>query len=174
MKLKNSNFDETQKPELRWYSRTWIVMKLKNLNNKKNSKAEIVTKLKNLNCDYSKTQIGTKLKNSNCDKTQNHEMWKTQNMKKLKNSNVTIIKLWQNSNCDKTKNTNCDKTNKLKLWQKEQINWGKFWQILIYETNLKEYFIRTTWHLDNRWDVLWAAFCNLAMFCCLSVIIQVF
>ena len=24
--------------------------------------------------------------------------------------------------------------------------------------------IRKTWHLDNRWDILWAAFCDLAIF----------
>ena len=52
MKLKNSNYDKN--------SKTPIV--------KKNSTNQIVTQLKNLNCD--KTQIVKKLKNSKCDKTQ--------------------------------------------------------------------------------------------------------
>ena len=26
--------------------------------------------------------------------------------------------------------------------------------------------LRTSWHLDNRWDVFEAAICDLAMFCC--------
>ena len=30
--------------------------------------------------------------------------------------------------------------------------------------NFQSLFIRTTWHFDNWWDVLWAAFCNLAKF----------
>ena len=28
----------------------------------------------------------------------------------------------------------------------------------------KSLFVRTTWHLDSGWDVLGAAFCDLAMF----------
>ena len=51
----------------------------------------------------SKKQIVTKIKNSNCDKTQKLKLWtnsKTQIVTKLKK-----------------KETNCDKTQKLKLWQ---------------------------------------------------------
>ena len=56
------------------------------------------------------------------------------------------FKLWQNF-----KKSNCDKSQKLKLWQNS-----------IYDESFKESLV--TWHLDNQWDVLWAAFCDLAMF----------
>ena len=73
----------------------------------------------------------TKLKNSNWDETQKHKLW--QNPKKL---NVTKLK----------KKSNFDKTQKLKLWQnsKNQIS--------------SRTVGKTTWHLDNQWDVLGAAF----------------
>ena len=88
----------------------------------------------------SKTRIVTKLKNSNCDKTQNSNCDKNQKLKLRQNSN---------SNCDnsksqimtKLKNFNCDKTQFMK--------------------NLyKSLLVRTIWHLNNGWDVLWAAFCD--------------
>ena len=82
-KLKNSNRDKTQKPNLRQNSKVQMVTKF---NNKKcdknqklklwlNSKTQIVTKnvtrQNNSTCDKnSKTQIVTKLKKSNWDKTQ--------------------------------------------------------------------------------------------------------
>ena len=74
--------------------------------------------------------------------------------------NVTKIKLWQNSNCDKThivpklqnskcENSNCDQTQFKKInYDKSQLKKNK--QVLE----------RKFWHLDNQWDVLWAAFCN--------------
>ena len=70
-KVKNSNWDKTQKPKLDQISKTQMVRE-------KNSKTQIMTKLKNSNCDQtqtlklrqnSKNQIVTKLTNSNCDKT---------------------------------------------------------------------------------------------------------
>ena len=73
-----------------------------------NSKTQIVTELKNFNCDktqkikfwqYSKTQIVTKLKNTNTDKTQKLKLW--QNSK-----NLIVTKL---------KNSNCDQIKKIKL-----------------------------------------------------------
>ena len=69
-----------------------------------NSKVQMVTKLKNLNCD--KTQILTKLKMGRRKKLKNLPCNKTQIVTKLENSNydkTQILKLWQNS--------------KLKLWQ---------------------------------------------------------
>ena len=68
-------------------------------------------------------------------------------MKNLQNSNCKKspkLKLWK-----KTQNANCDETQKLKL-----------------EPNLttKKFFVITTQHLDYRWDVFEAAFCDLAMF----------
>ena len=70
-------------------------------------------------------------------------------VRKLKNSIVTTqkLKLWQNS--------------KLKLRQnsKTQILTTQF-----LKNTLKSILVRTALHLDNRWDVLWAAFCDLAMF----------
>ena len=42
------------------------------------------------------------------------------------------------------------------MWKKSKT---KMWPII-----LKSLWIRTTWHLDNRWDVLKAAFWNLVLF----------
>ena len=59
-------------------------------------------------------------------------------MKKLKKSNcdnskTQIVTKLTRSNCDKTQ----------------------------FMTNLlKSLLVRTTWHLNNGWDVLWAAFCD--------------
>ena len=52
----------------------------------------------------------------------------------------------------KPKISNCDKTQKHKLWQNS-----------IYEKKnklKKGLLVRTFWHPDNWWDVLWAAFCD--------------
>ena len=59
----------------------------------------------------------------------------------------------------KLKNYNCDKTQsqivtKLKNSHYDNSISDKTHSILV----------RTTWHLDNWWDTLWAAFCDLAMF----------
>ena len=101
-KVENSYYDKTQK--LWWWQ---------------HSKSQIVTKIKDSNCD--KTQIVIKLK-SNCDKTKK----KTQIGTKL-----------NNSKCDKTQNSNSDKKS----------------------ISDKNYFGK-----NNRWAVLGAAFCNLALF----------
>ena len=78
-----------------------------------------------------KTQIVTKLKNSNCDKTQKLKFWQNsktetetehnifmvipcRNVTKFINSNCDKAK---KENCDKTQNSNCDKTKKVKLQQ---------------------------------------------------------
>ena len=68
---------------------------------------------------------------------------------------IPYLKLWQlkNSNCDKTQNSNCDKTQIL-----------KFWQNSVYEITLKLYLVRTTWHLDNWWNILKATFYNLTIY----------
>ena len=67
----------------------------------------------------SKTQIVSEIKNSNCDKTQQLKLWpnsKTQNVTKLKISNcdkTQKLKLWQNSKTQivtKLKNSNYEKT----------------------------------------------------------------
>ena len=72
-KLKNSNYDKSQKTKLWQNSKTQIVSKIKTQN------TQNLTKLQNSNCDKTpkinlwqnrKTQIMTKLKNSKCDKTQ--------------------------------------------------------------------------------------------------------
>ena len=127
----------------------------------------MVTKLKKL-------ILWKKSQNSNCDKTNtNSSCDKIQMVKKLY--------LWHNSNCDKTQNMQLElwPNKKLKLWKKTQkLNlWKKnyktqimtklkLWQISIFN---KKYFkksllVRTFWHLDNPWYVLWAAFrdsCNV-------------
>ena len=96
-------------------------------------------------------------------------LWQKSNC--YKTSIVTKLQLLQNSKCDKTqivtklKNSNCDKTKKNQIATKlknlncdetkimSNINW---WQKIL----LIGLLVRTFWHLDNRWDVLWAAFCN--------------
>ena len=82
----------------------------------------------------SKTWIVTKLKNLTWDKIQ-LKVWQS-----LKTQTVT-----------KFNNLNCDKTQQLKLWQNSK-------------TSHKSLLLRTTWHLDNWWDVFEAAICDLAMF----------
>ena len=107
-------------------------------------------------------------------------------MLNLKNEIVTDPKLWENSKSQVVtklkmwQNSNCDKPQKLKLWQhlrtqiarrrkisktqivtKLKFNWWqhsrlKFWQLNFWQ-NLNSLLVRTTWHLDNQWDVLWAA-----------------
>ena len=98
----------------------------------------------------------TTLKISNCDKTQKLKLWL-----KLKNCHTLIfldksqkLELWQkwrkNQIKTKLKKKNFyDKTKKLKLWRRKKISL---------------FLVRTTWQLDNRWDVLWEAFCNLPIF----------
>ena len=125
---------------------------------------------KNSHCDKteklklwksSKTQIGIKL-NSNCDKTQKLKLWhigthigtklKTPNLttqivtklkKKIKKKSKDKIVIKPKQFGTKIKNLNPDNSN----WQNSLL-------------------VRTTWHLDYQWNVLWAAFCDLAMFCC--------
>ena len=95
-----------------------------------NTETQIVTKLKNSNCDQTKkTQIVTWRKNSNCDKTQKLKLLpnsKTQNVTRRKNPNCGKThkpKLLQNSKTQiviKLKlcqYQNCKKTQKLKVWQ---------------------------------------------------------
>ena len=66
------------------------------------------------------------------------------------------------------KNSNCDKFQQPKLWQNsttEIMTKLKKTQILSKRTiSDKSLLLRTTWHLNNRWDVFEAAICNLAMF----------
>ena len=114
---------------------------LKNSNCQKKLKQKM-WQLKNSNCDQS--QIVTKLKNSSCYKTQ-----KFQIMTKLQKPNCNKaqkLKLWHNLKIQIATilNSNCDKTQKLKWWQNSKLS-----------------LVRTTWHLDNQWDLLWAAFSNL-------------
>ena len=136
VKLQNSNCDKTQ---------TQIVRKCK----KKKEKNHILGKPNNWHGDNSKTQNVTKLKSSRCDNCENSNFDLTQ---KLKIWNTLKLQLWQNPNFEKTQNLNCDKTHKLRLLQNSN-----------GDKALKTLLIRTTWHLNNRWDILWAAFCNLAM-----------
>ena len=109
-KIQNSNHDKTQivrrkkiippivkNLKLNWRQNTktqWW----------QNSKPQTVTKPKNSNCDkfkkiklwqIKKTQMVTKLNNSNC---YNLKCFKTQKWK-IKNWNVTNLKMWQNTKC---------------------------------------------------------------------------
>ena len=71
----------------------------------------------------SKAQIVTQLKNSKCSKTQKIEIGqisKTQKVTKLKNSKCD--KTQPKSKCDQTQNSKCDKTQNLKMWRKKTLN----------------------------------------------------
>ena len=108
----------------------------------------------------------TKLKNSNGDKTQivtKLNLWKKRNYSKC--DKTQIRKKVNNSNCDKTQNSNCDKSQKLYLWQNLNYNKSQFMR----RKNLqKGLLVGTFWHLDNRWDVLWAVLCNSRDVCQVS------
>ena len=88
----------------------------------------------------SKSQIVTKLKNSNCDRTQKLKLWPNSKLKLGKNPNTQIVQKVKNANGDKTqkvklckffktlttlKYSNRDKTQKLKLWPNSKL---KLWQ----------------------------------------------
>ena len=136
----NSNCFETQKLKLWQNSKIQIVMKLKNSNGDKTEKLKLWPNWK--------TQIVTKL-NSNCEKTQimtKFKLWEN----KLKAWNVT------SQIVTKLEISNYDKTQKLKLWQNLQYVKCQFRK----KTALNGLLVRIFWHLDNRWDVLWASFCD--------------
>ena len=119
MKLKNLNWDDTQK--LKWWQ---------------NSNTQIVTKLKHLNCD--KTKKNQILKNSNGNKKSNYA--KTQIVTKLKHSKCDKTKIWI-----KLKNSNCDKTQKLKWWEKKLKKKLKLWPNL--KTHIVEKKLEV-WHIS--------------------------
>ena len=80
----------------------------------------------------SKTLIVKKL-NSNWFKIHKLKLWQNSKTQVVTSQKVKLTKLKKNSNCDKTQ----------------------------FLTNLlKSLLVKTTWHLDNKWDVLWAAFCD--------------
>ena len=120
----------------------------------------MVTKLKNSKCD--KTQLVTKLKlwqNSNSDKTQivtSLKLWvKNQ---KLKCDKTWIVTKLENSNYDNSKTKIVTKIHKLKLGQDLEYDKSQFMKTK--KKLQKSLLVRTYWHLDNWWDVLWAAFCD--------------
>ena len=174
--------------------KNWKCDKIKIKSNCDVTLTEIRTKLKlgqNSNCEGEKhnnqnvtklnlwqnlrTQIMTNSKNG--DKTKKKQLWQNS-----KTPIVTKLKMWGEKN-SKTQNVT-----KLKLWQNSrtqimtQLKHSKLWQnsetqivtvleklqISIYEEEkklLKGLLVRTFWHLDNRWDVLWAVFCNFRDVC---------
>ena len=106
----------------------------------RNSKTQIVTKLKNSNCyrtqilnlrKNSKIQILLKLNNTNCDKTQKTKLWQ--------NLITQIVTKLKNSNWIKTKNSNYDKTQKHKLWQ--NMSFDKYW--MMEKKKIKVLFSKT-------------------------------
>ena len=106
---------------------------------------KIVTKLINSSC--------TKLKNSNSDKTKQKilKLWQsltTQIVTKLKTQIATKL----NSNCDISYDNS-----------KTQIVIVAIVTVVTVVVIVTS-FSKTTWHLDNRWDFLRAAFAILAMF----------
>ena len=107
----------------------------------------------------SNTLFVLKLKILNCDKTQKLDCEETQNLNCEKKSTQIVSKL-KNSNFYKTQivtKLNNSKLDRNKLWQ----NLSYYKSELMRKTTLKGSFSKTFWHLDNRWDVLWAASCLL-------------
>ena len=166
MKLKSSNCDGTQKlklgltPKLKlvWNSKTQIESKLKNSSCDEtqklilwwNLKTQAMMKLKHLNCDKTK-------KNSNGDKTLKLKWWQKKKKSKLWHKSITqTMKKNQIVTKKNHENSICDNSQKLKLWW--YLNYDKFQ--LMQRMFFNDILIRTFWHLDNQWDVLWASFCN--------------
>ena len=58
----------------------------------------------------------------------------------------------------KLKISNWDKTQTLKWWQNLNKDKSQFMRRKKKKSN--GFFSKNIWHLDNRWDVLWAAFCD--------------
>ena len=101
-------------------------------------------------------QIVTTLFNSNFDTTKKFKLWQN-----------SWLKLWQNSKTKavtKIKSSYCDNTQRLKLWQNFKIQLWQKSKTQIVKRLQKSLLVRITWHLDNRWDLLRAVFCDLAMF----------
>ena len=64
-------------------------------------------------------------------------------------------------------------TQKLQLWQLKpsKVYTTNFLQLNFWQHFKKVFLVRTVWHLNNRWDVLWGAFCNLEIYMVLILII---
>ena len=84
----------------------------------------------NSNCNNSKTQIVTKIKNSNCEKTQNSNCDKTKKPKLWQHSQTQIVlkhkkhKLWQFKSSNYNKSQIMTKFKKLKLLQNSSTQIG--------------------------------------------------
>ena len=167
---KNQNVRKNQKLKLWENSKIKILIKLKNSNGDKTTKNLIVTKFKNSKCD--KTQLVTKHKleqSSNCDKThivtklemqQNSNCGQTQVLrKKIKNLNekICIVAKLENSNYDNSKTQIVTKKKKTQIGTKLEIWHLNLWR---QKNPKKESFSKNILHLDNRWDILWAAICD--------------
>ena len=75
---------------------------------------------------------------------------------------LILLLLLKGSICNFNKNyfvTNSDKKKNI------------FWQNSISDKN-SSLLVRATWHLDNRYDVLWAAFCDLTVFVLFGKVIK--
>ena len=79
---------------------------------------------------------------------------------KLNNSNVTKLGLWQNS---RTQIMTTQKSLWLNFKKKLELGQNfkcKKTQFMKTKKLKKGLLARIFWHLDNRWDALWAAFCD--------------
>ena len=95
-----------------------------------------------------KTKIVIKLKNFNCNKTEK---------RKLRPNSNQSLKNFRNWNWDKNLTTqNVTKLN--------TSTYDKTQNLIKRTISDKNMLLRTTWHLNNQWDVFKAAICNLAMF----------
>ena len=73
----------------------------------------------------------------------------------------------KNWTSNKLKNPNWYNTQKLNLWQ--NIETQIVTKLRNSNSDKSKLLVRTTWHLYNRWDVLWAAFCDVAIFLLQSI-----
>ena len=134
-------------------SKTQIVTKPKLW---ENLKTQVRKKLKNCNCEE-KTQTVTKLQNSNFDKNLQTQiatklkLWE----KELQTHIVTKLETQKSWIATKHKNSNFDQPHKQEIVTKVK---NQIMTNSNEKRTLNCLLVRTTWHLNNRWDVLWAAF----------------
>ena len=116
-------------------------------------------KIQNSNCYKTQKIKCNKTKNLNCNKTKKN--WIGRKFKSMLDK-FQKFKLSQNSMTQivtKPYNLNFDNSYQLILWQNSKTQFLIKWKI-----SDKSLFLRTTWHLNNWWDVFKAAICNLAKF----------
>ena len=146
-KLGNSNYDGSNSDIGDGIVVTEVIVTSFSQNNL--TEVKVVTELTNKIPSRKKKYIYiyifvTKHKNSNCDKLK--------------------LQLWQNSKCDKTLT---QIVTKLKNWIVTKLGNSNYdcsnsdiGDIVVVTVVIVTSFRKTTWHLNNQWDIIGAAFCD--------------